>query len=53
MTLDEYLNKNCGDEENKVVCYASDEKRQAQMIKLYTDQGKDVILLNTLIDNNY
>ena len=53
VTLDEYLNKNCGDEEEKTVYYASDEKRQAQMIKLYNDQGKDVILLNTLIDNNF
>ena len=53
VTLEEYLNKNCGDEENKTVYYASDEKRQAQMIKLYNDQGKDVILLNTLIDNNF
>ncbi len=53
VTLDEYLNKNCADGEDKVVYYASDEKRQAQMIKLYNDQGKDVILLNTLIDNNF
>ena len=53
VTLDEYLNKNCEDGEDKTVYYASDEKRQAQMIKLYNDQGKDVILLNTLIDNNF
>ncbi|MBQ3270323.1 MAG: molecular chaperone HtpG [Clostridia bacterium] len=53
VTLDEYLNRNCDGEENKTVYYASDEKRQAQMIKLYTDQGKDVILLDTLIDNNF
>ena len=53
VTLDEYLNKNCADGEDKVVYYASDEKRQAQMIKLYNDQGRDVILLNTLIDNNF
>ena len=53
VTLDEYINKNCADDEDKVVYYASDEKRQAQMIKLYNDQGRDVILLNTLIDNNF
>ena len=53
VTLDEYLNRNCPDDAEKTVYYASDEKRQAQMIKLYTDQDKDVILLNTLIDNNF
>ena len=53
VTLDEYLNRNCPDEGDKTVYYASDEKRQAQMIKLYNDQGKDVVLLDTLIDNNF
>lgn len=53
VTLDEYINRNCDTDENKTVYYASDEKRQAQMIKLYNDQGKDVILLDTLIDNNF
>ena len=53
VTLEEYLNKNCAEGEEKTVYYASDEKRQAQMIKLYTDQGKDVVLLDTLIDNNF
>ncbi|MGN0801150.1 MAG: molecular chaperone HtpG [Candidatus Faecivicinus sp.] len=52
VTLEEYRNKNC-DGEECTVYYASDEKRQAQMIKLYTDQGKDVVLLDTLIDANY
>ena len=53
VTLEEYLNRNCPEDGEKTVYYASDEKRQAQMIKLYTDQDKDVILLNTLIDNNF
>ena len=52
LTLEEYRGKNC-DGEECTVYYASDEKRQAQMIKLYTDQGKDVVLLNTMIDVNY
>lgn len=52
LTLEEYRSRNC-DGEECVVYYASDEKRQAQMIKLYTDQGKDVALLNTMIDVNY
>ena len=52
VTLEEYRTRNA-DGEECTVYYASDEKRQAQMIKLYTDQGKDVVLLDTLIDNNY
>ena len=52
VTLEEYRTRNT-DGEECTVYYASDEKRQAQMIKLYTDQGKDVVLLDTLIDNNY
>ncbi len=53
VTLEEYINRNCPDDENKTVYYASDDKRQAQMIKLYTDQDKDVVLLNTLIDDDF
>ncbi len=53
VTLDEYLNDNCEGDGDKTVYYASDAKRQAQMIQLYNDQGKDVILLDTLIDNNF
>ena len=52
MTLSEYCEKNC-EGDTRTVYYASDEKRQAQMIKMYTDQGKDVALLNTLIDANF
>ena len=52
MTLAEYAEKNC-DGDTRTVYYASDEKRQAQMIKMYTDQGKDVVLLDTLIDANF
>ena len=57
-TDDEYLTlKEYGDraftDEKKTVFYASDKQRQAQMIKLYTDQGKPVVLLDTMIDNNF
>ena len=52
MTLSEYENKNCDGEEHTVY-YASDAKRQAQMIQMYSDQGKDVVLLDTLIDANF
>ena len=52
LTLEEYRNRN-SDGEECTVYYTSDEKRQAQMIRLYTDQGKDVVILNTLIDTNF
>ncbi len=52
MTLNEYTDKNC-DGEERTVYYASDEKRQAQMIRMYNEQEKDVVLLNTLIDTNF
>ena len=52
MTLSEYTEKNCEGEE-RVVYYASDAKRQAQMIQMYRDQEKDVVLLDTLIDTNF
>ena len=52
MTLNEYTEKNCEGEE-RVVYYASDEKRQAQMIQMYNAQEKDVVVLDTLIDSNF
>ena len=55
LTLKEILDKavQSAQEKEKTVYYASDEKRQAQMIDLYTSQGKTVVLLDTLIDNNF
>ena len=52
LTLAEYKGKNFG-EANKTVFYTSDEKRQAQMVALYQAAGKDVVMLGTLIDNNF
>ena len=52
LTLEEYRNRNC-DGETSVVYYTTDEKRQAQMILQYTQQGKDVVVLNTLIDMSF
>ncbi len=52
LTLEEYRNRNA-DGEECTVYYTSDEKRQAQMIQMFTAQGKDVIILNTLIDTNF
>ena len=33
--------------------YPTDEKRQAASVKLYTDRGIDVAILNTIIDGNF
>ena len=52
MTLEEYRNANC-EESAPVILYTSDEKRQAQMVAQYTQQGKDVIILNSMIDANF
>ena len=52
LTLKEYLDKNCAEGE-KTVFYCSDAKRQAQMVELYRQQGKDVVLLDTMIDANF
>ena len=52
LTLAEYKEKNFG-EANKTVFYTSDEKRQAQMVALYQAAGKDVVMLGSLIDNNF
>ncbi len=51
-TIKEYSDRNFEEGKNTVF-YASDEKRQAQMIQLYRDQSKDVVLFDTLIDNNF
>ena len=52
LTLKEYGDRNFKDDK-KTVFYASDPNRQAQMIQLYRDQDTDVVVLDTLIDNNF
>jgi len=52
LTVKEYGDRNFTDD-RKIVFYASDPKRQAQMIQLYRDQDTDVVVLDTLIDNNF
>ena len=51
-TLAEYLEANKEKAENKVF-YATDETLQAAAISLYTEQGIQVALLNSLIDVNF
>jgi len=52
LTSKEYKDKN-SDGDETVMYYTSDEKRQAQMIELFVNEGKDVVIMDTLIDNNF
>ena len=51
-TLAEYKAANF-DKTEKKVYYTNDEKRQAASVKLYTDRGIEVAVMNTLIDGNF
>ena len=52
VTLKEYLERNKEKHENKVF-YVSDEKQQAQYIKLFKDHGMEAVLLATMIDSHF
>lgn len=52
LTLTEYLENNKTADEKKVF-YVSDEKLQAQYIKIFKDQGMDAVVLDTKLDNAY
>jgi len=51
-TLEEYGKANY-EKTGKKVYYTNDEKRQAASVKLYTDRGIEVAIMNTLIDGNF
>ena len=51
-TIDEYKAANF-DKTDKKIYYTNDEKRQAASVKLYTDRGIEVAVMNTLIDGNF
>ena len=53
LTAKEYKTKNIDEGAEFIMYYTSDEKRQAQMIEMFTSQGRDVVVMDTLIDNNY
>ena len=53
LTLKEYKDKHGKEGEETTIYYTSDEKRQAQMIELLTAQDMDVVVMDTLIDNNF
>ena len=52
VTLEEYKAANFEKTEKKVY-YTNDEKRQAASVKLYTDRGIHVAVMNTIIDGNF
>jgi molecular chaperone HtpG len=51
-TLKDYLDRNSEKHKDKVF-YVTDEKQQAQYIKLFRDQGMEAVILNALIDNHF
>ena len=51
-TIAEYKAANF-DKTEKKVYYTNDEKRQAASVKLYTDRGIEVAVMNTIIDGNF
>jgi len=52
VTLKEYLEKNKEKHENKVF-YITDERQQAQYIKLFKEQGLEAVNLSTMIDTHF
>ncbi len=52
VTLKEYLEHNKEKHENKVF-YVTDERQQAQYIKLFKEQEMEAVILSTLIDSHF
>ena len=52
VTMKDYLERNKDKHENKVF-YVTDEKQQAQYIKMFKDNGMEAIILNTMIDSHF
>lgn len=55
VTLDQYFENNGieKDSQNKQVFYASDEKQQAQYIRLFKEQNLEAVILNSAIDTHF
>lgn len=51
-TLEEFLEKN-KDKSSDKVFYVTDEKQQAQYIKMYKDNKMDAVILDSVIDTNF
>ncbi len=52
VTLKEYLERNKSKHENKVF-YVTDEKQQAQYIKMFNENDMEAVILDNLIDNHF
>ncbi|HOM01722.1 MAG TPA: molecular chaperone HtpG [Acetivibrio sp.] len=52
ITLKDYLERNKDKHENKVF-YVTDEKQQAQYIKMFKDNDMEAVMMNTVIDNHF
>jgi molecular chaperone HtpG len=52
VTLKDYLERNKDKHENKVF-YVTDEKQQAQYIRIFKENGMEAVLLSSLIDNHF
>lgn len=52
LTLKDYLERNKDKHENQVF-YVSDEKQQAQYIKMFKENGMEAVVLSTIIDNHF
>jgi molecular chaperone HtpG len=51
-TLKDYLENNKEKHENKIF-YVSNEKQQAQYIRLFNENGMEAVILSTMIDNHF
>ncbi len=49
LTLEDYT----AEKENKDIYYASNEKQQAQYIKLFKEQGQNAVILPTMMDTHF
>jgi len=52
VTLKDYLERNKDKHENKVF-YVTDEKQQAQYIKMFKDNNMEAVMMNTVIDTHF
>jgi molecular chaperone HtpG len=52
VTLKEYLERNSSKHKNRVF-YVTDEKQQAQYIKMFRDHDMEAVVLNTIIDSHF
>lgn len=52
ITLKDYLERNKENHENKVF-YVTDEKQQAQYIRIFEENGMEALVLNSSLDNHF